>query len=62
MAKDFMHRWRQAPSRAAWSTIERKFSPMTRTHFINTRIILTNLKKGDKSITEYVNKAGALAN
>lgn len=36
-------------------------SSMTRARFINTRIALTNLKKDDKSIIEYVTKARVLA-
>lgn len=51
-----------ATTTVAWSTIERIFSYMTRAHFINIRITLTNMKKGNKSITEQVTKSRALAN
>jgi hypothetical protein len=42
---------------AAWSTIGRIFSSIIREHFINTRINLTSVKNGNKSIIEYVTKA-----
>ncbi len=45
---------------AAWSMLEEMYTSMTRARFINTRIALSNTKKGDLSITEYVAKMRAL--
>lgn len=45
---------------AAWNMLEEMYSSMTIACFINTRIALSNTKKGDLSITKYVAKMRAL--
>ncbi|BAF18023.1 Os05g0527300 [Oryza sativa Japonica Group] len=46
---------------AAWQMLEEMYSSVTRARFINTRIALSNTKKGTLSINEYVSKMKALA-
>nr|ABF94964.1 retrotransposon protein, putative, Ty1-copia subclass [Oryza sativa Japonica Group] len=46
---------------AAWQMLEEMYSSVSRARFINTRIALSNTKKGTLSINEYVSKMKTLA-
>lgn len=62
MSRDVLSKVATCGSAAAlWSVVEGMFSSATRARSINTKITLTNTKKGDLSVAEYVGKIRALA-
>jgi hypothetical protein len=45
---------------AVWNTFESSFGSQTRARAVNIRIALATMRKGNMTITEYVNKMRAL--
>ncbi|CAN6310998.1 unnamed protein product [Urochloa humidicola] len=62
MTRDVMAQVASARTSAElWAAVEEIFSSTTRARSMNTRIALTNLKKGNMSVTAYMTKMKALA-